>query len=81
MTAFDILNFNRELLMRMLMLGLKPEDCKYLEMYAEFDQMRRNGEKVTYAVSALSTKYNMSERGMYKIIKRLSKDCTTSSVQ
>lgn len=81
MTAFEILNFNRELLMRMLMLGLKPEDCKYLEMYAEFDQMRRNGEKVTYAVSALSAKYNMSERGMYKIIKRLSKDCTTSSVQ
>lgn len=81
MTAFEILNFNRELLMRMLMLGLKLEDCKYLEMYAEFDQMRRNGEKVTYAVSALSAKYNMSERGMYKIIKRLSKDCTTSSVQ
>lgn len=81
MTAFEILNFNRELLMRMLQLGLKPEDCRYLEMYAEFDRMRRDGEKVTYAVSALSTKYNLSERGMYKIIKRLDKDCTGCSVQ
>lgn len=81
MTAFEILNFNRELLMRMLLLGLKPEDCRYLEMYAEFDRMRRDGEKVTYAVSALSIKYNLSERGMYKIIKRLDKDCTDCSVQ
>lgn len=80
MTAFEVLNFNRELLTRMLMMGLKPEDCRYLEMYSEFDRMRRNGEKVTYAISALSAKYNVSERGMYKIIKRLEKDCTERSV-
>lgn len=81
MTAFEILNFNRELLTRMLMMGLKPEDCKYLELYSEFDNMRRNGEKVTYAVSAVSVKYNISERSVYKIIKRLDKDCTGRSAQ
>lgn len=80
MTAFEILNFNRELLNRLAGLGLKPGDCKWVELYSEYDRMRRRGEKVTYAVSALSAKYGISERGVYKIIKRLAKDCPAGSV-
>lgn len=71
MTVFEILNFNRELLNRLSAIGFRPDDCKYIELYAEYDNMRRRGEKVTYAVS---------ERKIYEIIKRFGKDCTPCAV-
>lgn len=80
MTAFEILNFNRELLSRLDSFGLKVKDYKYVDMYIEYDKMCRKGEKVTYTVSLLAIKYGISERGVYKIIKRLGKDCPQGSV-
>lgn len=48
MTLFEILNFNRELLERLAGTGYKPDDYKYIDLYKEYEQMRRKGEKVTY---------------------------------
>lgn len=76
MTVFEILNFNKELLNRLVSIGFRPDDCKYIELYAEYEQLRRNNEKVTYAVSVLATRYRISERKVYEIIKRFGKDCT-----
>lgn len=41
MTLFEILNFNRELLKRLISLGFRPDDCRYLELYRDYVQMRR----------------------------------------
>ena len=76
MTVFEILNFNKELLNRLVSIGFRPDDCKYIELYAEYEQLRRNNEKVTYAVSVLATRYRISELKVYEIIKRFGKDCT-----
>ena len=46
MTLFEILNFNRELLERLAGTGYKPDDYKYIDLYKEYEQMRRKGEKV-----------------------------------
>lgn len=80
MTVYEILNFNRELLNRLVVIGFRPDDCKYIELYAEYDRMRRDGEKMTYIVSFLSVKYGVSERKVYSIIKRFKKDCTGLAV-
>lgn len=80
MTVFEILNFNKELLYRLASIGFKPDDCRYIELYSEYEQMRRNGDKVTYIVMVLSEKYIVSERKVYDIIKRFGKDCTKSAV-
>lgn len=80
MTVYEILNFNRELLNRLVTIGFRPDDCKYIELYAEYDRMRRDGEKMTYIVSFLSVKYGVSERKVYDIIKRFKKDCTGLAV-
>ena len=80
MTVFEILNFNRELLNRLASIGLKPEDCKYIDLYSEYEQMYHVGDKVTYIVSVLSEKYNVSERKVYGIIKDFKKDCTGRAV-
>ncbi len=76
MTVFEILSFNKELLNRLVSLGFRPDDCKYIDLYAEYERFRQNNEKVTYAVSVLATRYAISERKVYQIIKRFSKDCT-----
>lgn len=80
MTVFEILNFNKELLNRLSSIGFKPDDCKFIGLYSEYEYMRNNGEKVTYIVSFLSMKYQVSERKVYAIIKRFGSNCTTDAV-
>lgn len=60
MTLFEILNFNRELLERLAGTGYKPDDYKYIDLYREYEQMRRKGDKVTYCVAFLSARMNYS---------------------
>lgn len=80
MTAFEILYFNKDLLNRLMSLGLRLEDYKYVDIYIEYAEIRKRGNKITYIISALAAKYKISERGLYKIIKRLEKECPLSSV-
>ncbi|MBR3616963.1 MAG: hypothetical protein IKL56_10150 [Bacteroidaceae bacterium] len=80
MTLFEILNFNKELLNRLCMVGFKPDDCRYIDLYNEYEQMKNAGEKVTYIVNFLSAKYDVSERKIYEIVKRFGKHCTVGAV-
>ena len=79
MTLFEILNFNRELLKRVVSLGFRPDDCRYIELYRDYERMRTAGDKVTYIVSALSDKYGVSERKIYSVIKRFRTNCTAGA--
>jgi hypothetical protein len=80
MTVFEILNFNKELLSRLILIGVKPEDCRFVDLYSEYEQMLRSGDKVTYIVSVLSEKHSVSERKVYGIIKHFKKDCMAHAV-
>lgn len=74
MTLFEILNFNRELLERLAGTGYKPDDYKYIDLYKEYEQMRRKGEKVTYCVAFLSARHGVSERKVYEILGRFKRN-------
>lgn len=80
MTLFEILNFNKEIFDRLISIGFKLEDCKYISLYADYEKMYKNGEKVTYIVSLLSERYKVSERKVYKIIKKFETNCTAGAV-
>lgn len=80
MTVFEILNFNKELLRRLMATGVKANDCVYVDLYNDYLQMRDAGNKMTYIVAMLSDKYNVSERKVYSIIGRLGKDCKSCAV-
>ena len=80
MTLYEILKFNRELLNRLILLGFKPVDITYIDLYSEYEEMVRNGDKITYIVTFLSDKYHISERKVYTIIKYFKKDCTDRAV-
>lgn len=80
MTLFDILNFHKEFIDRLISVGFKPEDCRFVPLYADYRKMRQRGEKVTYIVSELSAKYEVSERKVYNIIKKFEINCTAGAV-
>ena len=36
MTLFEILYFNRELIEKLKSLGIKPDDCRYIDLYGDY---------------------------------------------
>lgn len=80
MTVYEILKFNREIIERLEAVGIRPGDCKYIDLYAEYVRMRHGGEKVTYVVSFLAEKYNVSERKVYGLLKKFASDCNAGAV-
>lgn len=80
MIVFEILKFNRELIDRLQKVGFKIGDDRYIDLYEDYERMKKDGEKMTYIVSYLSLKYNVSERKGYNIVKRFGKHCTIDAV-
>lgn len=80
MTLFDIIKFNKELIIRLVNIGCRPDDYKYIDLYSEYLDMRHDGDKVTYIVAFLSEKYGVSERKIYELVKRFGSSCTTHAV-
>ena len=52
------------------------EDCQYLALYEDYRRMHDAGNKTTYIVAVLHSRYNVSERKVYDLIKRFGKCCT-----
>ena len=75
MKVIEILNFNRELLKRLQAAGIRLEDARYIDLYADYTRLLDQGEKVSYAVAVLSEKYSVSERKVYALVKRFQSDC------
>lgn len=80
MEIIEILKFNRELLNRMHDVGIRLDDYQYVDLYNEYQAMRKRGEKVTYIVAILSDKYDISERKVYDLVKRLNSHCKMDAV-
>ena len=73
MEIAEIVKIGRELLKLMSENDVRIGDWKYLKMYEEYKRMRENGVKYRYAVSELSTSYNISRSNVERIIRRLGK--------
>lgn len=82
MKLYELLDFNKELLKRLCSAGIKPEDYKYADLFADYERLNREGEKKTYIVAMLADKYGISERKVYSVINHLSQelDCKCRAV-
>lgn len=78
MKVYELLGFNKELLLKIQRAGLKIDDWKYADLYAEYSQLKVQGEKITYIVNHLSAKYNICERQVYSIINRMQQEVHTA---
>lgn len=79
MKIIEVLKFNRELINRLRSFGIRLEDAEYVDLYSDYTSMVQNGEKVSYAVAVLASKYGICERKVYNLIKRFRSDCSLSS--
>ena len=75
MTVLDILNLYQTPFRWMLKSGIHIEDVNYIDLYKDYSRMIAHGDKVTYVVAVLADKYQVSERKVYTLLKRLSHDC------
>lgn len=57
------------------------EDVQYIELYNDYNRLLDEGEKVSYIVAVLAERYNVCERKVYTLIKRLQSDCNPFAVQ
>ena len=80
MKVIEILNFNRELLKKLHEAGIRLEDTQYIDLYSDYMNLYKNGEKVSYIVATLSLRYGISERKVYDLIKRFKTDCNLCAV-
>lgn len=79
MKVYELLNFNKELLLKIHVAGLKVDDYKYVDLYSDYLHLKNDGEKVTYIVNHLSYKYAISERHVYSIVHRMQNEITTAN--
>jgi hypothetical protein len=80
MKIIEIVKINRELLKNLHTAGVRIEDAKYIDLYADYRRMLANGDKVSYIVTILSNKYAVSERKVYGLIKHFQSDCKLFAV-
>ena len=80
MKVYEILSLAPEMLKTLHDCGIKPDDYKYINMYHEYTQIKKQGNKTTYAVAVLSTRYGICERKVYQILRRMKQDCKTDAV-
>ena len=80
MKIIEVLKFNRELINRLKMSGIRLEDVEYVDLYTDYTTLLECGEKVSYIVARLSEKYVVSERKVYALIKRFQSDCKPLAV-
>ena len=80
MKIIKVLKFNRELIKRLKIAGIRLEDEEFVDLYTDYTTLLSRGEKVSYIVARLSDKYAVSERKVYTLIKRFKSDCKTLAV-
>lgn len=56
-------------------MGINPSDHKYVELFEDYRNALKRGEKISYIVAVLAERYSVSERNIYGIVKRLGNDC------
>lgn len=80
MKIIEVLKFNRELIKRLKIAGIRLEDEEFVDLYTDYTNLLKRGEKVSYIVSLLSERYAVSERKVYTLIKRFKSDCKPLAV-
>jgi hypothetical protein len=80
MKIIEVLEFNRELIKRLKIAGIRLEDEEFVDLYTDYTTLLNRGEKVSYIVARLSEKYEVSERKVYMLIKRFQSDCKSLAV-
>jgi len=75
MKVIEILKLGRNMAKTLQDFCINLSDFEHIGMYDEYIDMLESGLKKCYIVAFLSEKYKISERKVYYLIKKFSKDC------
>ena len=75
MKVVELLKIGGELLKLLSKTDSNMQDWRYIELYDEFVMMKKRRMKVRAIARELSEKYSIGVSTVYKIVKRLSRDC------
>lgn len=75
MKVIEILKLNKGMLKTCRKVGIRM-----VELYNDYNRLLDEGEKVSYIVAVLAERYNVCERKVYTLIKRLQSDCNPFAV-
>lgn len=73
MTNYEILKMNHSLLQLLNKNCISLNDVNNIAVFEEFNEMKQQGLKVRYIAITLAEKYGITDRAVFKIVKRLSK--------
>lgn len=74
MKTHEILQLNENLFRSLARSGIAIEDVQYLPLWRDYERLRHDGLKVAYIVAHLCEAYEVSERTVYRIVRRFSRD-------
>ena len=74
MKTIELVRNNAELLRLMGQNGIAPSDVGLLPVIDEYEEMKRRGFKVTFAVEYLASKHHISVASLYRAIHRFNTD-------
>lgn len=72
MTKYEIIKAHFEFFTLLNENSIDPKEVQYLALVDEYKAMKAKRHKTCYIVYYLSDKYHLSERAVYKIVKRFS---------
>lgn len=70
MIIADFVRISTETLKLLSKFGIRMGDFKYVELYTDYERMVSKGEKISYIVVVLASRYNISQSSVYRILKR-----------
>lgn len=79
MTNFELLSMNESLMRFLCENHINVNDVRNLEIYREFERMKKEGHKVSYIAVNVAERFGLTDRGVYKIVKRLGQTIGSTS--
>lgn len=73
MTQFELIKTNETILKAMLRYKIGILEVNNLMIYEEYKARKARKEKIGYIMCSLKDKYNITERSIYGIVKRMEK--------
>lgn len=70
MIVADLVKIGAKMMETLSRHGIDMGDYQYIGLFEEYEEMVSHGDKVSYIVAHLSEKYNISERSIYRVLKR-----------
>ena len=74
MKVHEVIRNNADMLRSLARAGVAIEDVKYIPLWLDYDRLRADGLKISYIVAHLCDEYAVSERTVYRIVGRFSRE-------